>query len=490
MLKLNGQKDPKALYIMKKILVVDNQISTCELLQKFLSQKKFEVETITQGNPALNIIKKRHFDIIISEYRLPDIGAVEFFEKVLKIQPEVFMIFMSQEVNLKNAVDLIKRGAFNFLTKPLHPDELLEVIQDCDKLKTTFTPEASFANKQPKSRENGKNEEFGFVVGESKEALEMINLIKRVGSTNFTVIIEGETGTGKEAVARLIHKVSSRCNKPFVAVDCGSLSKEIAGSELFGHEKGAFTGAITKKTGLFELANGGTIFLDEIANLSPETQMGLLRALQEKLIRKIGGVDELPIDVRVIAATNEDLIVKSGANCFREDLFFRLSEFILKVPTLKQRISDLPLFIDHFLQQTSEELKIEKPLLSEEVKRIFNRYEWPGNVRELRNVIRRACLFIEADNCIYQNALPKGLLDALVPIEENGLSKAKNERYAVNRLDEGADPDLKSAARQAELTRIMEVLHKVDFNKTKAAKILNIHRKTLYSKLKVVNLAY
>ena len=273
-------------------------------------------------------------------------------------------------------------------------------------------------------------------------------------------------------------------------MDCGSLSKEIAGSELFGHEKGAFTGAITKKTGLFELANGGTIFLDEIANLSPETQMGLLRALQEKLIRKIGGVDELPIDVRVIAATNEDLIVKSGANCFREDLFFRLSEFILKVPTLKQRISDLPLFIDHFLQQTSEELKIEKPLLSEEVKRIFNRYEWPGNVRELRNVIRRACLFIEADNCIYQNALPKGLLDALVPIEENGLSKAKNERYAVNRLDEGADPDLKSAARQAELTRIMEVLHKVDFNKTKAAKILNIHRKTLYSKLKVVNLAY
>lgn len=473
---------------MKKILVVDNQISTCELLQKFLSQKNFEVETITQGYPALNIIKKRHFDIIISEYRLPDIGGGELFDKVLKIQPEVIMIFMSQEVNLKNAVDLIKRGAFNFLSKPLQPDELLEVMQSCDRRKAPVTPKTALIDKKALLQGNDIDEEFGFVVGKSKEALEMINQIKRVGSTNFTVIIEGKTGTGKEAVARLIHKVSDRCNKPFVAVDCGSLSEEIAGSELFGHEKGAFTGAITKKTGLFELANGGTIFLDEIANLSPVTQMGLLRALQEKLIRKIGGVNELPIDVRVIAATNEDLIVKSGSNCFREDLFYRLSEFILKVPTLTQRISDLPLFIDYFLQQTSKELKIEKPQLSEEVNRIFLRYMWPGNVRELRNVIRRACLFIETDNFIYKNALPQGLLNSLIPSEENGISEAKNEMHLVSSA--GDDTDLKSAARQAEFSRIMEVLHKVDFNKTKAAKILNIHRKTLYSKLKVAKLAY
>lgn len=467
---------------MKKILVVDNQISTCELLQKFLSQKNYEVETITQGNPALNIIKKRNFDIIICEYRLPDIEGCDFFEKVLKIQPNIFMIFMSQEVNLKNAVDLIKRGAYNYLTKPLNPDELLDAIQDCDKLKEPFSPKISFSERQAMIKEKGENEDFGFVVGKSSQALEMISQIKRVGTTNFTVIIQGETGTGKEAVARLIHKISDRSDKPFVAVDCGSLSKEIAGSELFGHEKGAFTGAITKKIGLFELANGGTIFLDEIANLSPETQMALLRALQEKLIRKIGGVSELPIDVRVIAATNEDLIVKSGSTFFREDLFYRLSEFVLKVPTLKERISDLSLFIDYFLQQTSNELMIEKPQLSEEVKTIFNSYEWPGNVRQLKNVIRRACLFIEKDNCIYKKALPPGLLSTVVTSRLNGKSEVKPEQQSVIR--EMVDPDLKSAARRAELTRIMEVLQKVNFNKTKAAEILNIHRKTLYSKLK------
>ncbi|SEJ47986.1 two-component system, NtrC family, response regulator HydG [Cyclobacterium xiamenense] len=469
---------------MKKILVVDNQISTCSLLKKFLSKEKYEVETITQGHLALAIMKKQQVDIVICEYRLPDIDADEFFEKALKTLPDVFLIFMGQEVNLKNAIDSIKKGACNFLSKPLNPDELLEAIRACSLRERTAASSVPFVGRKPTVQENGGSEEFDFVVGESREAVEMVRQIKRVGTTNFTVIIEGETGTGKEAVARLIHKVSDRSDQPFVAVDCGSLSKEIAGSELFGHEKGAFTGAVTKKTGLFELANGGTIFLDEIANLSPETQMALLRALQEKRIRKIGGVGEVSIDVRVIAATNEDLIVKSGSSFFREDLFYRLSEFILKVPTLKQRISDLPLFINYFLSQVSEELRIEKPQLSEEVKRIFYRYEWPGNIRELKNVIRRACLFIEKDQYIYKSALPAAMLvsPSYKHLDETNNGKAA---YQVSSVE----PDLKSAARQAEITRIMEVLEKVNFNKTKAAKILNIHRKTLYSKLKVVELA-
>ncbi|WP_162343585.1 sigma-54-dependent transcriptional regulator [Cyclobacterium salsum] len=469
---------------MKKILVVDNQISNCDLLKKFLSRNNYEVETITQGNLALNIIEKAKFDIIISEYRLPDLAGAVFFEKVLKIHPGIAMIFMSRDFNLKNVVDLIKRGAFNYLSKPLNPDELLEAVRDCGRSHDSQRLNISSSVKQNQLPENGTRNEFGFVVGKSREALEMVSQIKRVATTNFTVIIEGETGTGKEAVARHIHKISDRSNKPFVAVDCGSLSKEIAGSELFGHEKGAFTGAVSKKTGLFELANGGTIFLDEIANLSLETQMALLRALQEKVIRKIGGVNEVPIDVRVIAATNEDLNAKSAPICFREDLFFRLSEFILKVPTLKERISDLPLFIDHFLVDTSEELGIEKPQLSDEVKDIFHNYEWPGNIRELKNVIRRACLFIEKDHFIYKDALPHGLLATVITNKLNGGSEVNTEMQSENR--ESADPDLKSAARRAELTRIMEVLQKVDFNKTKAAEILNIHRKTLYSKLKVL----
>ncbi len=475
---------------MKKVLIVDNQISTCELLQKFLSQNNYEVETITQGNSALNIIGKVKFDIVICEYRLPDISGGDFFEKVLKIHPGVSMIFMSREVNLKNAVDLIKRGAYNYLTKPLNPDELLEALQDCNQPKEYEAPNVSPPEKRPILQEDSIHHEFGFVVGKSKKVLEMISQIKRVGATNYTVIIEGDTGTGKESVARLIHKVSDRFNKPFVAVDCGSLSKEIARSELFGHEKGSFTGAITKKTGLFELANGGTIFLDEIANLSPETQMALLRALQEKVIRKIGGTNEVPIDVRVIAATNEDLIVKSGSTGFREDLFYRLSEFILKVPTLKERISDLQLFIDFFLDQTCDELKVEQPMLSEEVKDIFYNYDWPGNIRELKNVIRRACLFVENDNLIYKSALPHALLKNIAPSTSsqlNGHSKADTGMQVIPQEPE--DNDLKSAARQAESTRIMEVLQKVNFNKTKAAEILNIHRKTLYSKLKGMEIA-
>ncbi|MEX2566519.1 MAG: sigma-54 dependent transcriptional regulator [Cyclobacteriaceae bacterium] len=478
---------------MKKILIVDNQISTCELLQKFLSQNQFEVETITQGTPALNIIEKAKFDVIICEYRLPDMSGGDFFEKVLKIDPGVSMIFMSREVNLKNAVDLIKKGAYNYLTKPLNPDELLEALQDCNQPDDPQAPKVAPPEKNTILQEEGINHEFGFVVGKSKEALEMINQIKRVGTTNFTVIIEGETGTGKESVARLIHKVSERSDQPFVAVDCGSLSKEIAGSELFGHEKGAFTGAITKKTGLFELAHGGTIFLDEIANLSLETQMALLRALQEKVIRKIGGVKEVPIDVRVIAATNEDLMSKSGSTSFREDLFFRLSEFILKVPTLEERISDLPLFIDYFLNQTSEELNLDKPQLSEEVNEILYDYEWPGNIRELKNVIRRACLFIEKDNFIYKNALPHVLLNNPATHHLNGKMNGQaqvNPRMHLNTQEPEDHHDLKSTARKAESTHIMEVLQKVNFNKTKAAEILNIHRKTLYAKLKVMEIAF
>lgn len=479
---------------MKRILIVDNQISSRDLLQKFLSQNQFEVETTSLGENALNIIGKAKFDVILCEYRLPDISGGDFFEKVLKIDPDINMVFMSREVNLKNAVDLIKRGAYNYLSKPLNPDELLEALPD-NKTPHVSNEDSNVSLHEKKNlpQGDGINLEFGFVVGKSKKALEMIRQIKKVGTTNYTVIIEGETGTGKESVARLIHQVSDRSSKPFVAVDCGCLSKEIAGSELFGHEKGAFTGAVTKKSGLFELANGGTIFLDEIANLSLETQMALLRALQEKKIRKIGGVNEIPIDVRVIAATNEDLMVKSGSTGFREDLYYRLSEFILKVPTLKERISDLQLFIDFFLEQTCRELNTEKPRLSEEVNEIFHDYEWPGNIRELKNVIRRACLFTENDNYIYKNALPYSLLHSADLGQLNGHSKTVYTAPDSNMEEPTqttANHDLKSAAKKAESLQILQVLQKVNFNKTKAAEILNIHRKTLYTKLKAMDIAY
>ncbi|MBK6264076.1 sigma-54-dependent Fis family transcriptional regulator [Marivirga sp. S37H4] len=467
---------------MKKILIVDYQLSSCELLRKFLTKKNFEVETTTHGEKALLLIQKIAFDVVICDYRLPDFDGTEFFNKASVIQPQSAYIFISNEVNLRNAVSLVRRGAYSYLAKPLNPDELLEVIREAISIKN------SISENNDKSSEVGANE-MKFVVGKSELSREMIKQVKRVGPTNYSVIIEGETGTGKESLARMIHNESPRRNMPFIAIDCGSISKEISGSELFGHEKGSFTGAISQKTGFFELAEGGTIFLDEIANLSLETQMALLRALQEKVIRKIGGIKEIPVDVRIIAATNEDLRSKSETSGFRDDLFFRLSEFVLKVPALRDRKVDLPLFIDFFLECTARELGRPKPELSQEVIDHFQTYTWPGNIRELKNVIRRASLFVSKDNYIYLNALPSSILaNEHAHFQELSLSNERKETQLNGNFDEYTD--LKSTAIHAESKKIIEVLNKVHFNKTKAAEILNIHRKTLYTKLKMMNIQY
>ncbi len=460
---------------MKTILIVDYQLSSCETIKNFLTKNNYTVITTYRGDKALRLIQENDFDLILCDYRLPDIDGTEFYDRLLISKPASKIIFMSKEVNLKNIVKLIRKGAYNYLEKPLNPDELLQVVQDA----------LNSSNKELQNRKNVKQENNrdhlpdNFVVGQSKESVYMLKLVQKVAPTNFTVIIEGETGTGKESIARMVHNMSKRKSHPFIAVDCGSISNELSGSELFGHEKGSFTGAISGKTGFFELAQGGTIFLDEIANLSLDTQMALLRALQEKVIRKVGGTKEIPIDVRVIAATNENLLHKSETVGFRNDLFFRLSEFILKVPALRNRKNDLSLFIDHFLQTTSQELNQAKPKLSNEVLELLYEYKWPGNIRELKNTIRRACLFVSKDNYIYSDALPSNLINKEFDFEE--------EKETI--IPEEA-ADLKSTAFKAEAQKIIEVLRKTKFNKTKAAEVLNIHRKTLYTKLKLMNIEY
>jgi two-component system, NtrC family, response regulator HydG len=471
---------------MKSILIVDNQVSTCNLLDKFLTKNNFHVVTTTHAAHALEILKKEKFELIIAEYHLPDTSGMEFFDQIQKLSNNAGIIFMSGQATLKNAVNIIQRGALNFISKPLNPDELLEAIKESEKemVKKNSQHKAPETNCAPASQKSG----LELVFGKSERAVEMFHQVKTVGATNYSVIIQGETGTGKESLARLIHAHSPRANKPFVAVDCGSLSKEIAGSELFGHEKGAFTGAITNKTGFFEQANGGTIFLDEIANLSLDIQMALLRALQEKVIRKIGGDKEISTDVRVIAATNEDLLEKSGTTFFREDLYFRLSEYVLEVPALRDRMEDLPLFIDFFLEQTSKELNNPKPTISEEVEICFKNYSWPGNLRELKNVIRGACLFLGEENRIERESLPDRILDAIDREKEETMVQIAPEVSSVNGNPESTD--LKAVALKAEYKRIIEVMNKVHFNKTKAAEILNIHRKTLYSKLRLMNIPY
>lgn len=470
---------------MKSILVVDNQISFCNLLKKFLTKIGYQVETSTQAQHAIQLLKGSFFHVVICDYRLPNVDGNVFFEMIKSASPDSAVIFTSNEINLKNVVNMIREGASSYLSKPINPDELVEVLErnhvknQEEKISIKNIVKETQFKKLPE-----------YMVGSSKISKEVQYNLNKVGPTDYSVIIEGETGTGKESYARLIHQISSRRDKPFIAVDCGCLSKELAGSEFFGHEKGAFTGAVSHKTGFFEMANGGSIFLDEISNLSSDIQMGLLRAIQEKVIRKVGGTKEIPIDVRIITATNEDLLAKSETFGFREDLFYRLSEFVLKIPTLKERGKDLLQFINFFLEKTSMELEMQEvPEFTDEAMDLLKAYHWPGNIRELKNAIRRACLFTNKDNLISADSLPE---------------RIRNSSYALGLIQEiphqtidlgnnffhEEKKDLKSVALMAESEKIREVLKDVKYNKTKAAQKLNIHRKTLYSKLKTLNISY
>ncbi len=463
---------------MKNVLVIDDELSMCKLLEKFLSRNGFHVESTISGKQGVNLLKNKFYDVILCDYRLNDIKAEEIFEEIKTNSPDSVVIFITGYANLNIAVNLIKEGAYHYLAKPLNPDELLEIINK------SLSEESQRPRREQRVRyESTADQEDSqpledYVYGNSPASKKMLEYVKLVGPTNYTVIIEGETGTGKESLARLIHMESGRRSKPFMPIDCGSLSKEIAASELFGHEKGAFTGAVSAKPGVFELAEGGTVFLDEIANLSMDIQIALLRALQEKVIRRVGSLKEISVDVRIIAATNENLFDNTGTNKFREDLYYRLNEFTLKAPPLRERIDDLPLFIDYFLEKTSRELENEKPTLSEEVMRCLMEYDWPGNIRELRNVIRRACLLSGSKSTIGKEVLPEHILSSgKTNLQEKGIEALPS-----------ADLDLKSASMLAESKHILETLDKVHYNKTLAAKMLNIDRKTLYSKLKMFNI--
>src|SRR5690554_4200087 len=327
---------------MENVLIIDDELSMCRLLERFLSKEGFHVEATISGKQGISLIKENFFNVILCDYRLTDISAEELFDKIKTTSPQSIVIFITGYANLNIAVNLIKEGAYHYLAKPLNPDELLEIIHNALAESKQKVPEYIKEREAPVEGENKETIPMdNYVYGSSPASKKMIEYVKLVGPTNYSVIIEGETGTGKESLARLIHLESSRKNMPFMPIDCGSLSKEIAASELFVHEKGAFTGAVGSKPGVFELAEGGTVFLDEIANLSMDIQIALLRALQEKVIRRVGSLKEIPVNVRIIAATNENLFDNTGTSKFREDLYYRLNEFTLKTPPLRERIEDL-----------------------------------------------------------------------------------------------------------------------------------------------------
>lgn len=440
---------------MASILLVEDDLTFCRILEGFLTKKGYRVTISNKGKDGLRAFEARSFDFVLLDYRLPDITGMDVLLEIKKVRPSVPVVIMTSFTDIRTAVKAIKSGAYEYITKPVNPDELLMILQQALNKEKSPIPVAQSTGSQ-------------IVLGNSVVARELHEFVKLVAPTNMSVLIEGESGTGKENVARTIHQLSPRAKGPFIAVDCGALSKELAGSELFGHVRGSFTGAMMDKIGQFEAAHKGTIFLDEVGNLSYDVQVKLLRAIQERIVQPIGSHKEIRVDVRILTATNDDLAESVRKGEFREDLYHRLNEFKLRVPSVKERGDDLYEFLNFFREAANAELQRQVKTFDEEVLKLFENYDWPGNLREMKNVVKRAVL-LSKDDKITLNTIPAEMIDNMRSLE------TKEKTAGVY--------DLKALQEVQEREMILKTLQEVRFNKSKAARILNIDRKTLYLKM-------
>ncbi|MFT3682450.1 MAG: sigma-54 dependent transcriptional regulator [Ferruginibacter sp.] len=470
---------------MKRILIIDDDTDMCQLLARFLQRKGFETDIATNGNRGIAAYKEKDFDLVLCDFRLGDKEGADVLREIKKINHDALLIFITGYSDIKTAVEMMKQGAFDYIAKPLIPDEVLNIINKAlnegeGEKNGSAVKTSTSAVKSSNGAEGGLSQ---FMVGKSPGIEQMYQQIKTIAPTNYSVIVYGESGTGKEVVAKTIHSYSARKGKPFVALDCGTFSKELAASELFGHVKGSFTGALNDKEGLFETADGGTLFLDEVANLPLDVQASLLRVIQERKFKRVGGNKEITTDVRLIVASNENLKDAYTAGKFREDLYHRFNEFSIHIPPLRNRGEDIPMFAKFFLEQTAEELNKKLDGFEDDVMQLFMEYNWPGNLREFRNVIRRAGL-LTAGGLISKNVLPWEIVSGPAAAGSPSLPVATPAPAPFIERHTEAASALKDAAAHAEYEAIMNVLKQVKFNKTKAAEILKIDRKTLYNKIK------
>jgi two-component system response regulator HydG len=470
---------------MKRILIIDDEVNVALLLSKFLTRNGFDVKTASTGTLGMEYLKNGNFDLVLCDFRLEDTDGRQMLKNIKIQYPKTGVIIITGYSDIKMAVELIKMGAYDYITKPLYPDEILNTITKAIETHYALVEyKEEPVNNSSKSSKESKKQAFAgeFVLGTSRPSKELLRQIELVAPTNYSVIIMGESGTGKESVAKSIHLNSPRHDQPFIAMDCGSLTKELAASEFFGHEKGSFTGALYTKIGHFEMANGGTLFLDEVGNLSYEIQAALLRTVQERKVKRIGSTKEINLDVRIIIATNENLQEGIQKGRFREDLYHRFNEFSIYIPPLRERGSDIMLLAEHFLKLANHELGRNVTSFSPEVNECFMNYRWQGNIREMKNVVRRATLLTEG-NEITMKTLPLEISNFKMPAYDY----SNNNVVEVHEAKENKH-DLKNAALEAEYETILKVLREVNFNKTKAAEILNIDRKTLYNKMKAINI--
>jgi len=449
-------------FLKKKILIIEDDPTFSLLLKTWCQKNDYEPTAVFSVESAKRTVLENPYDLILSDLRLPDSDGIMFLTWLKDEKNDVPVIMLTNYADIQTAVAAMKLGACDFMEKPVNHLILKEKVDAAigRKEEGAMLRQAQ----QPKGRKGeGTKGERGvtdvdsqMVIGNSMVAREMYGHIRLVAPTELSVLICGESGTGKEHVAKTIHALSKRSNAPFVAVDCGALSKELAASEFFGHLKGSFTSAISDKTGVFEEANGGTLFFDEIGNLQYEVQVQLLRTLQERKIRKVGSPKEIAVDVRLICATNEDLTKAIQEGRFREDLFHRLQEFVIQVPSLRHRVEDIELFSNFFREQANREVSKNVETISHEAMCILKNHHWKGNLRELKNVIRRAVLF----------ATGTSILPEHFPVFQEEITP-------TTALFDETD----------EKRRILNALQKCGSNKTMAAKLLNIDRKTLYNKM-------
>ena len=485
-----------------RILVIDDDTDICMLLRRFLTKNGFEVAIAHSGAAGLVVLDTFAPNLVLTDFKLGDMDGATILTHIKEKFPFVPVLIITGYSDIKVAVNVLKQGAFDYITKPLFPDEILLTIRKALSQPIPQNAPAengSDANADLTTRK--KNNPVKYIFGEGPESNYLYKQVDLVAPTNYSVLIYGESGSGKEIVALELHKRSKRAAEAFVAMDCGAISRELAASELFGHEKGAFTGALTQKIGHFEMANGGTLFLDEVGNLPYDVQVSLLRVVQERKLRRIGGNREIAVDVRLIVASNERLIEATRRGKFREDLFHRFNEFSIDVPPLRDRRVDLMAFAQFFLDKTNEELGKRVRFFAPEVVRAFQGYPWPGNLREMRNVIRRATLLTDGE-VVEGQTLPFELLhfDRLLSSDAPTSAPADAPLSPVYAASQQAAPlpqsdvannpkvDLKLTAFEAEYDLILNVLKQVNFNKSKAAEALGIDRKTLYNKMKKVNL--
>ncbi len=445
----------------QSILIVEDDLTFATMLKTWLGKKGYEVETASTNARARKLLTTRDFSLILSDLRLPDQDGIHLLSWLRDLQKATPVIIMTSYAEIQGAVLAMKEGAADYVSKPVQPDELLK------KIKEAISQESKIVATPKESKENFATQNF--LEGESEAARQLYNYVNLVAPTQMSVLINGASGTGKEYVAHRIHQLSKRADKPFIAIDCGSIPKDLAASEFFGHVKGSFTGALTDKVGAFEEANGGTLFLDEIGNLSYEVQVQLLRALQERRIRRIGSTKEIEVDIRLVSATNENLKESISKGNFREDLYHRINEFTLRMPALKDRQEDILLFANFFLDQANRELDRHLIGFDAAASEAMQNYSWPGNLRQLKNIVKRATLLAQGD-FISIRELGDEILEHATP-------DAQQMQHSFVLHDE-----------ETEKQRILNALQQTGNNKTKAAQLLGVDRKTLYNKLKLYNI--